>query len=103
MWRRRHGDPPHGGAPWEQQREGAWARLLPLLQARTNLWVQYNQPGLIDRVRPDLTTSRYTLPTTAPVGHRIISGPDGSMWFTELAADTVGSITTGCPTPTPAS
>ncbi|MER5474300.1 hypothetical protein [Streptomyces sp. NPDC002685] len=68
-----------------------------------NLWVQYNQPGLIDRVRPDLTTSRYTLPTTAPVGHRIISGPDGSMWFTELAADTVGSITTGCPTPTPAS
>ncbi|MEJ8653528.1 hypothetical protein WKI65_37150 [Streptomyces sp. MS1.AVA.3] len=46
-----------------------------------NLWVQYNQPGLIDRVRPDLTTSRYTLPTTVPVGHRIISGPDGSMWF----------------------
>ncbi|MCR8573351.1 hypothetical protein [Streptomyces sp. Isolate_219] len=68
-----------------------------------NLWVQYNQPGLIDRVRPDLTTSRYTLPTTAPVGHRIISGPDGSMWFSELAVDIVGSITTGCPTPTPAS
>lgn len=64
-----------------------------------NLWVQYNQPGLIDRVRPDLTTSRYTLPTTVPVGHRIISGPDGSMWFTELAADNVGSITTGCPPP----
>ncbi|WP_142213181.1 hypothetical protein [Streptomyces sp. SLBN-118] len=35
-----------------------------------NLWVQYNQPGLIDRVRPDLTVSRYTLPTAAPVGHR---------------------------------
>lgn len=64
-----------------------------------NLWVRYNLPGLIDRVRPDLTVSRCTLPTTAPVGHRIISGPDGSMWFTELAADTVGSITTGCPTP----
>ncbi|WP_449344117.1 virginiamycin B lyase family protein [Streptomyces nigrescens] len=68
-----------------------------------NLRVQYNQPGLIDRVRPDLTTSRYTLPTTAPVGHRIISGPDGSIWFSELAVDIVGSITTGCPTPTPAS
>ncbi|MFF8897320.1 hypothetical protein ACF082_07510 [Streptomyces lydicus] len=62
-----------------------------------NLWVQYNQPGLIDRVRPDLTTTRYTLPTAVPVGHRIIPGPDGSMWFSELAADTVGSLTTGCP------
>ncbi|MCX5446582.1 hypothetical protein OSI21_13850 [Streptomyces libani] len=46
-----------------------------------NLWVQYNQPGLIDRVRPDPTTSRYTLPTTAPVGHRIFparTAPYGS-------------------------
>lgn len=73
---------------------------MPPLRQQSAEPVQYNQPGLIDRVRPDLTISRYTLPTTVPVGHRIISGPDGSMWFSELAVDIVGSVTTGCPTPT---
>lgn len=27
--------------------------------------------------------------------HRVIQGPDGNMWFTELAADRVGRVTTG--------
>ncbi|MFC5248076.1 hypothetical protein [Streptomyces nigrescens] len=94
--------PPPAASPHRTNVEGAKLAGLAF-DCFGNLWVQYNQPGLIDRVRPDPTTSRYTLPTTAPVGHRIISGPDGSMWFSELAVDIVGSITTGCPTPTPAS
>ncbi|MEW9516042.1 Vgb family protein [Streptomyces tubercidicus] len=91
---------PDNGRITEHRTDVPGAKLAGLaFDCFGNLWVQYNQPGLIDRVRPDLTTSRYTLPTTAPVGHRIISGPDGSVWFSELAADNVGSITTGCPPP----
>lgn len=91
---------PDNGRITEHRTDVPGAKLAGLaFDCFGNLWVQYNQPGLIDRVSPDLTTSRYALPTTAPVGHRIISGPDGSMWFSELAADNVGSITTGCPPP----
>ncbi|NBE52562.1 Vgb family protein [Streptomyces boluensis] len=69
-----------------------------------DLWVQYNEPGLIDRVRPHRPSDapdRYRLSTTTPIGHRIIPGNDGSMWFTELGTDTLGSVPTGCPAPRP--
>lgn len=37
----------------------------------------------------------YPVPTRDTVMHRIIRGPDGNMWFTELHADRVGRLTTG--------
>ncbi len=37
----------------------------------------------------------YQVPTSDTVMHRVIRGPDGNMWFTELAADRVGRVTTG--------
>ena len=37
----------------------------------------------------------YQVPTSDTVMHRVIQGPDGNMWFTELAADRVGRVTTG--------
>ena len=36
----------------------------------------------------------YQVPTTATVFHRIIQGPDGNMWFTEMHANKVGKLTT---------
>ena len=36
----------------------------------------------------------YEVPTRETVMHRIIQGPDGNMWFTELRADKVGKLST---------
>jgi virginiamycin B lyase len=41
--------------------------------------------------------SFYDLPTAKTVMHRIVEGPDRSLWFTEMAADKLGRLT-----PTPA-
>src|SRR5262249_30613375 len=35
----------------------------------------------------------YPVPTRVTGMHRIIQGPDGAIWFTELAADKVGKVT----------
>lgn len=37
----------------------------------------------------------YQVPTRETVMHRIIQGPDGNMWFTEMAADKLGRVMTG--------
>ena len=39
----------------------------------------------------------YKLPTSNTVMHRIIKGPDGNMWFTEMHVDKVGKLNTGLP------
>jgi virginiamycin B lyase len=44
-----------------------------------------------------LTTTFYAVPTRQTVMHRIVEGPDGNMWFTELKADKVGRVSTGRP------
>ena len=37
----------------------------------------------------------YPVPTRDTVMHRIIAGPDGAMWFTEMRADRLGRIAAG--------
>jgi virginiamycin B lyase len=37
----------------------------------------------------------YPVPTRDTVMHRIIQGPDGHLWFTEMHADKVGRLTAG--------
>jgi virginiamycin B lyase len=37
----------------------------------------------------------YEVPTRLTVMHRIIHGPDGNMWFTELGADKLGKVIIG--------
>ena len=37
----------------------------------------------------------YEVPTRNAVMHRIIQGPDGNIWFTELAANKVGKLISG--------
>jgi virginiamycin B lyase len=37
----------------------------------------------------------YEVPTRLTVMHRIIQGPDGNIWFTELGADKLGKVTLG--------
>jgi virginiamycin B lyase len=39
----------------------------------------------------------YSIPTADTVMHRIIQGPDGNMWFTEMHADKVGKLVTSAP------
>ena len=80
-----------------------------------NLWVQqyvdHNVPApggadaiiRIDRAglagAPDGLTAAhitiYPVPTRDTVMHRIIAGPDGAMWFTEMRADRLGRIAAG--------
>ena len=36
----------------------------------------------------------YAVPTRETVMHRIILGPDGNMWFTEMNADKIGKLIT---------
>ena len=84
-----------------------------------NLWVQQyidqnnptpanpSPPGSDYIVRIDqsiLTTSPtdiskvpityYKVPTTQTVMHRIVQGPDGNIWFTELGSNKVGKLFT---------
>lgn len=83
--------------------------------AQGNLWVQqyvdHNVPApraadniiRIDRAglagAPDALTAAhitvYPVPTRDTVMHRIIAGPDGAMWFTEMRADRLGRIAAG--------
>jgi len=80
-----------------------------------NLWLQQYVDGArpfpagadhivrIDRAiltaqAPDISRVPFTFyqaPTPGTVMHRVIEGPDGNMWFTELAADRIGRLTTG--------
>jgi virginiamycin B lyase len=41
----------------------------------------------------------YEVPTAGTVFHRIIQGPDGNMWFTEMNANKVGKLITGLSKP----
>ena len=40
-----------------------------------------------------LTLNRYLVPTQGTVMHRIIKGPDGNMWYTELKTNNAGKVT----------
>src|SRR5262249_54853140 len=66
---------PQGGALWVtgQEYEGA---------------ILTSPPGDLSRVR----LTYYAVPTRNTVLHRIILGPDGHMWFTELRTDMVGTL-----------
>ncbi len=44
---------------------------------------------------PESAFTFYPVPTQQTVFHRIIQGPDGNMWFTEMKADKVGKLITG--------
>ena len=57
-----------------------------------NLWIQFNTPDIIQRIAPDGTRTTFPLSTRDAVQHRIIIGPDGRVWFTELESDKVGYI-----------
>ena len=78
-----------------------------------NLWVQQYvphgaaHPGVdyvirIDKsiltaqapVLPNSMVTFFQVPTAQTVMHRIILGPDGAMWFTEMMADKVGRVAT---------
>jgi virginiamycin B lyase len=75
----------------------------------SNLWVQqYDGQGVpgtdyVVRIDKAILTAEpsdisgipftfHAVPTDATVMHRIIEGPDGAMWFTELGPDRVGRI-----------
>jgi virginiamycin B lyase len=80
-----------------------------------NLWVQQyvNQndpkpggPDHIVKIDKSILTAKpsdilkvpinfYSVPTRETVMHRIILGPDGNMWFTEMNADKIGRLITG--------
>ncbi len=72
-------------------------QLLGLAFDRTGtLWLELNGPTGVDaigRVGAERKVSLFDVPTHNATLHRIILGPDGNMWFTELAADKVGYIT----------
>lgn len=56
---------------------------------RGTLWLQHVKPDVIGRAGPAAEFGAFPIPTTDATMHRIIRGPDGRMWFTELAADKV--------------
>ncbi len=78
-----------------------------------NLWTQqYVDPNKPDPPGPDhivkigkailtakpsdtLSFTFYEVPTRKAVMHRIVQGPDGNMWFTELKPDRYGRVLTG--------
>jgi virginiamycin B lyase len=60
------------------------------------LWLELNGPTGVDaigRVGANMKVSLVEVPTRNATLHRIILGPDGNIWFTELSADKVGYVT----------
>jgi len=66
------------------------------------LWLELNGSDGVDmiaRMGADRThsqfrtISQFRVPTNGATLHRIIVGPGGNIWFTELSTDKVGSIT----------
>ncbi|MEY3200511.1 MAG: hypothetical protein RIR70_61 [Pseudomonadota bacterium] len=56
------------------------------------LWLTAQSPDMIALVKKDMSITEWPLPTERAVLHRIILGPQGNMWFTELAKDKVGYV-----------
>jgi virginiamycin B lyase len=54
---------------------------------------------MIARILPNGAAKEFPLPTRDAVIHRVTAGPDGGMWFTELAADRIGRVATGAAAP----
>jgi virginiamycin B lyase len=59
------------------------------------LWLQHVKPDVFGRAGRGREASTFPIPTTHATMHRIILGPGGRMWFTELASDKVGSFDPG--------
>lgn len=57
-----------------------------------DLWIQFYQPDIIQRIAGDGMITTYSLATPGAGQHRIHLGPEGRMWFTELAANKVGYV-----------
>ena len=57
-----------------------------------NLWLQFNTPDIIQRISPNGKTLTYNLPSHGVIQHRLIVGPAGNIWFTQLKTDTIGKI-----------
>jgi virginiamycin B lyase len=57
---------------------------------RGTLWLQHDRPDAIGVAGPAGELSAFPIPTTGATMHRLIRGPGGRMWFTELAVDKVG-------------
>lgn len=58
--------------------------------ARGTLWLQHVKPDVIGRAGPAGEIGVFPIPTMGATMHRIILGPRGEMWFTELATDKLG-------------
>jgi virginiamycin B lyase len=58
-----------------------------------NLWLQFNTPDIIQRISPNGEKFTYNLPSKGVIQHRIIVGPNGNIWFTQLKTDKIGKIT----------
>jgi virginiamycin B lyase len=57
---------------------------------RGTLWLQHVKPDVFGRAGQGREVGTFPIPTTPATMHRIILGPGGHMWFTELASDKVG-------------
>lgn len=74
------------------QRDGELSGLA--FDGAGRLWLEFISPDAIGLVGPGMKVREYALPTQHALLHRIILGLGGNMWFTELASDKVGYITT---------
>lgn len=57
---------------------------------RGKLWLQHVKPDVFGRAGRGREVGEFPIPTTPATMHRIILGPGGRMWFTELGNDKVG-------------
>ena len=57
---------------------------------RGRLWLQHVKPDVFGRAGRGREVEDFPIPTENATMHRIIRGPGGKMWFTELASDKVG-------------
>lgn len=60
---------------------------------RGTLWLQHLRPDVIGHAGAAGEVGAFPIPTKRAKMHRMIRGPGGRMWFTELATDKVGFFT----------
>ena len=62
---------------------------------RGTLWLQHVTPDAFGRGGAGRETNTFSIPTRHATMHRVILGPGGRMWFTELASDKLGYFDPG--------
>jgi streptogramin lyase len=65
-----------------------------------NIWVEQSSPGAVSRITPAGAITSFSnglLPNAGSDGDRLVTGPDGNLWFNDRGAKAIGMVSLQIP------